>query len=98
MLTNNMKKYSYYIDTKIITYERAYYNFEAESQEEAERIIKLVAEDGYYNSEIPKEIRSHLDNTVEYKILDEYSECYENSLGEKVYEIYNDETDEQLDI
>ncbi len=93
-----MKKFSYCIDTKIITWERAYYNFEAESQEEAERIIKLVAEEGYYAEGIPDKISNHLDNTVEYKILDEYSECYENSLGEKIYEIYNGETDEQLEI
>lgn len=77
-----MKSYKYYVDKKYSQWEREYYNVKAETKEEANEIIKRIAESGENNNEEFFTTAVILFETIEQLTP-------ETNGGESTIEIYN---------
>ena len=81
-----MQQFKYSVQAKITVWEETFYTFHAENKEEAEKIIKDVAVNGFDNIKDEK-LQAELDN-YEWKLLEEFIGDLDGNL--QPYEIYNE--------
>lgn len=88
-----MEQFKYSVQAKITIWEETFYTFSAENKEEAEKIIKEVAVNGFDNIKDEK-LQAELDN-YEWKLLEETIGDLDANL--QPYEIYDGETAEMIE-
>jgi hypothetical protein len=88
-----MEQFRYSVQAKITVWEETFYNFHAENNEEAEKIIKDFAVNGLANIK-NKKLIEELDN-YDWELLEETIGDLDSSL--QPYEIYDSETAEIIE-